>query len=125
MDVLDVHRGRMSWRRLRVVIEHLPPESHTMTALRNAMPEEELAARAERGDPEKGRWSQLDQLLAGVYDRLGRIEYVLVCAHTDKKSKRPDPPEPLPRPGGKPRPQKQQPTEAGTEFLFRLINGGF
>lgn len=115
----------MSWRRLRVLIQHLPPESHTMTALRNAMPDEELAEQAEKGEPEKGRWSQVEQLLALLADRIARVEYVLICANTEKKRDRPDPPEPIARPGAKP-PKKQtaELTEQSAETLFRLINGG-
>ncbi|MFH8751128.1 DUF5361 domain-containing protein [Streptomyces rimosus] len=123
--MLDVHRGRMTWRRLRVIIQHLPPESHTMTALRNATPADELERQAGEGEPEKGRWSQAEQLLAAVYDRLGRIEYALIAANTEKKRDRPNPPEPLRRPGAVPRKKKPAAmTEAAAETLFRLINGG-
>jgi hypothetical protein len=115
----------MSWRRLRVLIQHLPPESHTMTALRNSLSDEELAEQADKGDPGKGRWSQLEQLVALLADRIARVEYVLICANTEKKRDRPDPPEPITRPGSKPPKKKTEPlTEAGAETLFRLINGG-
>ncbi|KOT94553.1 hypothetical protein ADK70_12370 [Streptomyces rimosus subsp. pseudoverticillatus] len=114
----------MTWRRLRVIIQHLPPESHTMTALRNALPAEELERQADEGEPEKGRWSQAEQLLAMVADRVARLEYVVACANTEK-SKWPDPPEPLRRPGVMPRKKKPAAmTEAAAETLFRLINGG-
>lgn len=114
----------MSWRRLRVLIQHLPPESHTMTALRNAMSDEELAEQADKGEPEKGRWSQAEQLLAVLADRLARVEYVLICANTEKKKDQPDPPEPLRRPGAKPRKAKPALTEDSAKTLFKLINGG-
>ncbi|MGW7688812.1 hypothetical protein ACWGMA_07950 [Streptomyces asiaticus] len=114
----------MSWRRLRVLIQHLPPESATMTALRNAMSEEELAEQAESGEPERGRWSQTEQLLALVADRLARVEYVLICANSDSKAKRPQPPEPIARPGAKPRKPKPKLSDASAEALFQLINGG-
>jgi hypothetical protein len=119
--VLD---GRRSWRWLRVFIEHLPPESHTMTALRNALTPEQLAAQADKGEPEKGRWSQLEQLIAASYDRLGAIEYVLRCVNTDKKSKMPDPPEPMRRPGAKPRKKKAKLTEKSADRLLQLLQGG-
>lgn len=111
----------MSWRRLRVLIQHLPPESHTMTALRNAMSDEELAEQADKGEPEKGRWSQTEQLLAVLADRLARVEYVLICAHSEKKQ---DPPEPMRRPGAKPRKAKPKLTDDSAQTLFQLINGG-
>ncbi len=96
-----------------------------MTALRNALPAEDLDRQADQGEPEKGRWSQAEQLLAAVYDRLGRIEYVLISANTEKKRDRPQPPEPLRRPGAAPRKKKTAPmSDDAAETLFRLINGG-
>lgn len=95
-----------------------------MTALRNAMSDAELAEQGDMGDPEQGRWSQLEQLLALVADRLARVEYVLICANTDSKSKRPQPPEPIVRPGAKPRRPKPKLSDSSAETLFQLINGG-
>lgn len=95
-----------------------------MTALRNAMPEGDLDEQAEQGKPEEGRWSQLEQLMASACDRLARIEYVLICANTDKKSQRPDRPEPMRRPGAAPRRKKSTLSDASTQKLFELINGG-
>lgn len=107
-----------------MLIQYLPPESATWTALRNAMSEEELAAQADKGDPEKGRWSQLEHLMAANLDAIRRVEYVLICANTEKRSQRPDPPEPTARPGARPRKPKPKLTEAGANTLFQLINGG-
>ncbi|WP_210637228.1 DUF5361 domain-containing protein [Streptomyces sp. GESEQ-13] len=114
----------MSWRRLRVLIQHLPPESATWTALRNAADPAELAAQAEKGEPEKGRWSQTEQLLALVADRVARLEWVLLCVNTEKKSKRPDPPEPIRRPGVAPRKKKPKLNSNSADRLFQLIQGG-
>lgn len=114
----------MSARRLRVLIERLPPESATWTALRNSASPEEIAAQAEKGEPEKAPWSQQEQLLALVADRLARVEWVLWCVNIDKKSKRPDPPEPIRRPGAKPRKAKPKLTENSANRLFQLIQGG-
>ncbi|MGQ3551690.1 hypothetical protein [Streptomyces rochei] len=105
-------------------IEHLPPESHTMTALRNALTPDQLAAQAEGGEPEKSRWSQTEQLLAVVADRVARLEWVLICVNTEKKSKRPDPPEPIRRPGAGPRKRKPQLTNTSADRLFELLQGG-
>lgn len=113
----------MTWRRLRVIIQGLPPESRTMTALRNAMSDEELAEQAEVGDPERSAWSQVEQLLALIGDRLARVEYVLICANTNGKGKKPAPPEPIARPGAKPRKAKPRLSDSSAEVLFRLING--
>lgn len=95
-----------------------------MTALRNELSDEELAEQAEGGEPEKGRWSQVEQLLAVVADRVARVEYVLICANTEKKRDLPSPPEPLRRPGAKPPRPKPTLTEGSADFLFQLINGG-
>jgi hypothetical protein len=122
VDVLDLHRGQLSWRRLRVLIEGLPPESRTLTAMRNALTDEEFAQHAEKGEPEKGRWSQQEQLLAAVYDRLGTVQHVLISANTDSKSKRPKPPEPMRRPGSRAVKPKQEISEQQADTLFRLLN---
>ncbi|MFJ3289996.1 hypothetical protein ACIPMW_32510 [Streptomyces sp. NPDC086669] len=114
----------MSWRRLRVLIQHLPPESATWTALRNSMDATELAKQAEQGQPEKGRWSQQEQLLALVADRLARVEWVLWCVNIEQKSKRPDPPEPIRRPGARPRKAKPKLNETSAGRLFQLLQGG-
>lgn len=114
----------MSWRRLRVLIQHLPPESATWTALRNGMSEEDLAEQAEKGEPEKGRWSQVEQLLAVIADRVARLEHVLISVNTEKKAQRPKAPEPIRRPGAKPIRAKQKITDSQATTLFELLNGG-
>ncbi len=96
-----------------------------MTALRNELSDDELARQADKGEPEKGRWSQAEQLLAASYDVLRRIEHVLICANSEK-NKQPDPPEPMRRPGAKPKPARaaaQPLTEQRADLLYRLING--
>lgn len=114
----------MTTRRLRVLIQGLPPESATITALRNELSDDELRRHADRGEPEKARWSQTELLLASAIDALRRVEYVLICANTDGKSKRPPPPEPIARPGARPTRSRPVLNEAGAEVLFQLINGG-
>jgi hypothetical protein len=114
----------MTWRQLRVLIQHLPPESATWTALRNALSPEEIAEQVERGEPESGQWSQLEQLVAMVADRVARLEWVLWVVNIEHKSKRPDPPEPIRRPGGKPAKRKARLTEGSADRLFQLLNGG-
>ena len=113
----------MTWRQLRVLIQNLPGESATMTALRNALSDEELAEQADKGEPEKGRWSQTEQLLAAAVDALRRVEHVLICANTEKKH-HPEPPEPIRRPGAKAKPAKKALSDGAAKTLFRLINGG-
>ncbi|MFE7727364.1 hypothetical protein ACFU5D_16415 [Streptomyces anthocyanicus] len=95
-----------------------------MTALRNGLSPGQLAAQADKGEPEKGRWSQVEQLLALNADRLARLEWTLICLNVDKKSKRPDPPEPMRRPGAGPRKKKAQLTNKSANTLFELLQGG-
>lgn len=95
-----------------------------MTALRNGMSDEELEEQAEGGEPEKGRWSQVEQLLAVIADRVARLEYVLISVNTEQKSKRPKAPEPIRRPGAKAIKPKQKLSEQQASTLFALINGG-
>lgn len=114
----------MTPRRLRVLLENLPSESATWTALRNSLSDEELAEQAEKGEPERARWSQMEQLLAAVVDGLRRVEYVLILANSDGKARKPKPPEPIRRPGAKPPRPKPQLTDQSREMLFRLIKGG-
>lgn len=111
-------------RRMRVLLQGLPQESATMTALRNSLSDEELAESADKGEPEKARWSQQEQLTASLVDAVKRVEYVLILANSDSKSRKPDPPEPLRRPGAKPRVAKTKLSGENAEELFRLINGG-
>lgn len=114
----------MSWRRLRVLIQHLPSESATWTALRNRMSSAELAEQAAKGEPEKGRWSQLEQLIAANVDATRRIEWVLWSVNIEQKSKRPDAPEPMRRPGAGPRRKTAKLTEKSAGTLFELLQGG-
>ncbi|WP_306317202.1 hypothetical protein [Streptomyces sp. CC224E] len=92
--------------------------------MRNALSDEEYAAQAEKGQPERARWSHLEQLIAGVYDRLGTVQHVLICANSDSKSKRPKAPEPMPRPGIRAAQPKQKISNEQADTIFRLINGG-
>jgi hypothetical protein len=107
-----------------VFIEHLPPESHTMTALRNELTPIQLDEQAGKGEPEKARWSQQEQLLAAAVDAIRRLEWVLICVNSEKKSKRPDPPEPMRRPGAGPRKKTAQLTDRSANRLFELLQGG-
>jgi hypothetical protein len=94
-----------------------------MTALRNQLSPEQLAELADKGEPEKARWSQLEQLIAQLYDRMSSIEYVLICSNVEK-SKQPAPPEPMRRPGAGPVKRKAALTEKSADTLFQLLNGG-
>lgn len=79
VDVLDVYRNRLSWRRLLVLVERLPADSAT--------------ARAMHG--EAADWSLTDHLLASVVDAL----HVANWQRTEDGAKGRRRPRPLPRPG--------------------------
>lgn len=120
-DITDVLSGRRTWSWLRVLLQHLPPESNTMTALRNELSDEELAEQAEKGKPENGRWSQTDQLIAMVADRVGALHHVYASTHSSRKHK---PPEPIRRPGAKAAHGKQKLSDEQFTTLAQMLNGG-
>ena len=77
-------------------MENLPPESAVMTAIRNTIPEDELAARETH--PERAPWSALETLLAVLIDELRNLTWVQVQKGSQERVARP---EPLRRPGVK------------------------
>ncbi|MBT2412639.1 hypothetical protein J7I94_19085 [Streptomyces sp. ISL-12] len=85
----------MSLRRLRVLIEHLPPESATKTAIRNAIPAEEMEKSTVESRPDLAPWSGTETLLARVMDEIRLLRHTLIAVNGNK------PPafEPTPRPG--------------------------
>jgi hypothetical protein len=99
-----VYRGRLSLRRLRVLIQHLPPESATKTALRNAAPPEALDRASGEYRPDMAPWSGVEVLLAGLKDEVRLLRFVTVAANGGK------PPEfePTPRPGIPPKSATQK-----------------
>ncbi|MEH6373622.1 hypothetical protein V7793_04565 [Streptomyces sp. KLMMK] len=105
------------------MIEHLPPEAATMTALRNNAPPADLDAQAEGADPSRGRWSQTDLLLAQTIDAVNRLTHYYALVNTSG-GKQPDPPSPVPRPGV-PRPRDHRPrmSDAAAQTLLQIING--
>jgi hypothetical protein len=85
--VADLGTPRLTWRRLRILIERLPPES---SVFRSVVGEEAAL------------WTPDRHLLAGVLDRLGTTSYllggVLVTLGAVKENPVPEP-RSLPRPG--------------------------
>lgn len=108
----------MTWRRLGNLIRHLPPESATMTALRNTDPDG-----VKGGDPREGRWSQAEMLLAEVHDQVARLAWLFAVANTSKGQK-PKKPDPIPRPGVADTKRRRK-TLTGEQYerLFAHING--
>lgn len=119
MDVLGLYRGGTSWRRVRITIEHLPPESVTKTAMR--LDAEARGVQAdEDADPADAPWSSLEMLTAVVIDRLGELTYVLQKVNGGK----PDKPKPTPRPGvrSKKKTKFAPVSGANAEHLWRRLN---
>ncbi|WP_202530722.1 MULTISPECIES: hypothetical protein [unclassified Streptomyces] len=82
LDLLDWHRGRLTSRRLALLIRHLPRDSATVRA----------------SEGEAAEWSVTDYLLAAVVDHLAAANWMFSLVNSDGESEQPDMPEPVPRP---------------------------
>jgi hypothetical protein len=71
----------MSIRRLRVLLDHLPPESHTRTAMRRQATPEQLEAAQEGARPDLAPWSSVEMLLASLLDATRAQTSVLVASN--------------------------------------------
>lgn len=94
----------MSYRELWVLLNRLPQESWTQTALRDKDPEGPLVA-PERGEQKFGPWALTNHQLADLRDAVRRLEYVSAVA--GQLTPAPKPPEPTPQPGVKRAVRKQ------------------
>lgn len=97
-----------------------------MTALRLSMTGEDRADLEDvEHDPEGERWSRVEHLLAALIDTQRQSLHAFFLANSDGKGKKPTAPEPVPRPGVKPRKRKAAPlSDESAEWLFQMINGG-
>ncbi|MEV7089915.1 hypothetical protein AB0O07_29200 [Streptomyces sp. NPDC093085] len=82
MDLLDWHRGRLSSRRLAVLVKHMPRDSALTHELHG----------------EEADWSVTDHLLAAAVDHLAAANWMFATVNTDENADPPDPPVPVPRP---------------------------
>lgn len=87
----DLWAGRLTFRRLRVLLDALPSESATKTLLIEATPPSEFEESAGHGP-----WSREMHLLAAILDAQRVGNWMYVQAHTQDDV---PPPEPTPRPG--------------------------
>ncbi|MFF9631730.1 hypothetical protein [Streptomyces fradiae] len=92
--------------------------------MRNAMTSEEYDQQAQRGEPEKDRWSKSEQLLASLYDAVRDLQYITIMANHSGKGRKPRRPTPLPRPGVTPSKGREPMSDRAASTLFQLINGG-
>ncbi|WP_327379444.1 hypothetical protein [Streptomyces sp. NBC_01212] len=95
MDLLDFYRGGLSIRRLRVLIDRLPPESLTKVAIRNAVDPSDIPEPTGDYRPDQAPWSTTHMLLATLRDEIALLRSVAIAAAGGK------PPDfkPMPRPG--------------------------
>ena len=99
---------------LSAFIDGLPGESLTKTAIRDAIPDEQLAELADRDRQGHGPWSHEALLSAAALDVLRTILYVLIVSKGGKSK----PPEPYPRPGVVAK--RRRLTPEGRAYLMRL-----
>jgi hypothetical protein len=98
LDYLDLYRPGCSlgWRKLLVLIDQLPPEGALNTAIRNSVPEDELASR--RGDPAAAPWSTVETLMAVLIDEVRMLAWTYASAHSKGTVPKPTP---IARPGAR------------------------
>nr|WP_097257312.1 hypothetical protein [Streptomyces sp. Ag109_G2-15] len=86
VDLLDWHRGRLTSRRLAVLVRHLPRDSALLRELHG----------------EAAEWSVTDHLLAATVDQLAEANWMFATVNRDEDSEPPEYPRPVPRPGQAP-----------------------
>jgi hypothetical protein len=87
----------MSWRRLGVLLEGLPPESLWWTAIRRR-PESKPG-----GDVDAVRWGTTHELLAGVIDASHEVAWTIAQVNSNRD---------VPKPSPYPRPRVGRPEQA-------------
>lgn len=123
-DLRDLWRprggaSRLTWRRLGVLIDGLPGESLTKTAIRDALGDDKLAELASQPHEGHGAWSRTDFRIAALEDAINRLTWRFMQANFRNV---PDqPPTPVSRPGiaGKAR-KRAVLTPEGREYLKYL-----
>jgi hypothetical protein len=120
LDFIDlfVPGSRLTWRKLLVLVHHLPPESAVNTAIRNNTSEDVLSRAGAKYDPVKASWSAVESLLALLVDETRNQTWTYVQSKTDKRIARPTP---IRRPGvGTTRRERAIPLEAAQRMDPRL-----
>lgn len=86
MDLLDYYRGRLSPRRLRVLIRYLPRDSALVRAVHGPVAD----------------WGPVEHLLASTVDELAAANWLFVSANLPENADSPPRPDPVSRPGAEP-----------------------
>ncbi len=81
-----------------MLIDWLPTDSATKTAIRDSLTDDEIADLAGKDPVGHGRWSRADLRLAAVEDSVERQTAMMIWLASDRTSK-PRMPEPVRRPG--------------------------
>lgn len=122
-DLWKPHHGpsRLTWRRLAVLYDGLPPESLTKTAQVDAIDPAELASMAKKDRDGFGPFSRTDMLIADLIDAVNLNTYILRLANTDpKKAKSVKPPDPVYRPGVQPRKRRSRTSVEAQALLAHM-----
>lgn len=82
-------------RRLRILIENLPPESATKTAIRRTITPEQMEEASKGARPDLAPWSSAEMLLASVLDAVRLNTQTLVAVNGGPQPRL----APTPRPG--------------------------
>jgi hypothetical protein len=118
IDLMDLWRGGLSFRRLALLIRHLPSDSWTQTRLRDAAPPELLDPdEADAGPRTHGPWALENYQLAQLTDEIAALRYVVAKGAGMENYPEPTP---TPRPGMTRRVRRQ--SAAAVAYLKRLRN---
>lgn len=91
VDLRDLWTGRLTLRRVKVLLAGLPGDSLLATAIRQ-MPD----AKPQQGDIDDVRWGTVHELMAAQIDAMREIKWAVFQAQSNKTVAKPDP---FPRPG--------------------------
>lgn len=114
----DLWLGKLSWRKLWILVSRLPMDSFTHTAIRESMSDEEREA-ADKRVAGHGRWAKEHYLLAAAVDAIREGTWVVARMNGAKVEM----PKPIDRPGMvKPKPRA---LPAGIALMQEIVaNGG-
>jgi hypothetical protein len=104
VDLLDYHRGTLSARRVRVLIEHLPRDAALVRELHG----------------ETAEWGLTEHLLAATVDQLAISNWLFVSANRDEHAEPPERPKAVPRPGI----EEEEAPAASPEQIAAFFGGG-
>lgn len=104
IDLLDLYRGRLTWRRLRVLVAGLPSESATGRAM-----------------PEVRGWGVTDYLLAHLVDVAASHLWAYRTVHSRDRT---PPPTPVIRPGQDAQAETTMSSKDEVKRFLRLVGKG-